>query len=87
MKLSKKNILTIRLGSVLKQETEKLLREMDPPPSQAITLFHTQINLQNGLPFQTSLLTTKTTFDGRHENHRNTKTFINIDTLFKDLET
>ncbi len=86
--MSKSAILTIRIDPALKQETEKILRDMGLTPSLAITLFYTQINLQHELPFQIDLPNNET-FKAIDDikNHRNTKTFNDVNELRKDLET
>jgi DNA-damage-inducible protein J len=85
--MSKSAILNIRIDPALKQETEKLLRQLGLTPSQAITLFYTQINLQHELPFQTDLPNEESlqAIDDL-VNHRNTWTCKNVDALRKDLE-
>ena len=80
--------LTIRLDPTLKQQTEKLLRDMGLTPSQAITLFYKQVSLQHGLPFQVSLPNDETlqAIDDL-KNRRNVKTFSSVSDLAADLES
>ena len=84
--MPKTTTLTIRLDPTLKQETEKLFHDMGLTPSQAITLFYTQVNLQHALPFEISLPNEETlqAMDDL-KNRRNTKTFKSVADLAADL--
>jgi len=88
IEMPKTATLTVRIDPALKQETEKLLRDMGLTPSQAITLFYTQINLQHELPFPINL-PNEETLQAMYDikRHRNTKTFIDVNELRKDMET
>jgi len=85
--MPKTTTLTIRLDPTLKQQTEKLFHDMGLTPSQAITLFYTQVSLQHALPFQISLPNDATiqAIDDL-EHRRNTKSFNSVDEALKKLD-
>jgi len=85
--MSKIVTLVIQIDSALKQEAERLLRNMGLTSSQAITLFYEQIIFQQAMPFQTSL-PNKETLQAMNdlEKRRDIKTFNDVDALLKDLQ-
>ena len=44
--------ISSRIDADLKSEAEAILEELGVKPSQAITMFYTQIKRQRGLPFE-----------------------------------
>ncbi len=85
--MSKTVPFTIQIDPMLKQQTEKIFQDMGLTPSQAITLFYTQVSLQHALPFQISLPNDATLLALDDLEHgRNTKTFNDVDELLKDLQ-
>ena len=53
--MTKSSIISARIDSDLKKDTEQILRQLGLTPSQAITLFYRQVTLFEGLPFSVSL--------------------------------
>ncbi len=90
-KMSKTATLTVRLDPVLKKQTEKVLSEMGLTPSQAITLFYYQVKNQRALPFEIKLPSqpNEETLQAMDDlkQHRNTKTFKDVESLIADLES
>ena len=53
--MSKSGYIRARVETELKEDVESLLATIGLSPSQAITLFYTQIKLNRGLPFAVKL--------------------------------
>jgi len=85
--MSKKATISARIDPELKREAEKVFEALGLNPSQAITLFYTQVELTHGLPFPIRIPNkeTRKALD-EAENRRNLKQFNSLDDLYKDLD-
>lgn len=63
--MSKTATVRARIEPSLKDEAERVFRELGLSATQAITLFYHQVNLLNGLPFDAAIPneTTRKTFE------------------------
>ena len=53
--MSKTEMIRARVEPELKQAAESVLKELGLTPTEAITLFYTQVTLRHGLPFAVEL--------------------------------
>jgi len=85
--MAKSSVISARIDSDLKQDTENILRELGLTPSQAITLFYRQITLFSGLPFPVSLPNEKTK-RALHEAKKRYRlgTYETVEDLLTDLQ-
>ena len=58
--MPKSSVITARIDTSLKQDTEQILQALGLTPSQAITLFYRQVTLHQGLPFPVNLPNART---------------------------
>ncbi len=58
--MSKTAMVRARIEPELKEETEKIFRELGLSVTQAITLFYKQVQTRNGLPFNVVIPTSNT---------------------------
>jgi DNA-damage-inducible protein J len=49
--MNKSAYISVRIRPEVKTETEKILQSLGVTPTEAITMFYSQINLRRGLPF------------------------------------
>ena len=49
--MNKSAYVSVRIRPEVKTETEKILQSLGVTPTEAITMFYTQINMRRGLPF------------------------------------
>jgi DNA-damage-inducible protein J len=49
--MNKTSTITVRLDPQVKQNAETVLKKLGLTTSQAVTLFFTQVSLNNGIPF------------------------------------
>jgi DNA-damage-inducible protein J len=49
--MNKSAIVSVRIRPEVKTETEKILQSLGVTPTEAITMFYSQIILRRGLPF------------------------------------
>lgn len=49
--MNKSAYVSVRIRPEVKTETEKILQSLGVTPTEAITMFYSQINLRRGLPF------------------------------------
>lgn len=49
--MNKSAYVSVRIRPEVKTETEKILLSLGITPTEAITMFYSQINLRRGLPF------------------------------------
>ena len=84
--MNKTDTVSIRMEPVLKDGSEKILKELGLTASQAITLFYKQVLLQKGLPFKVMLpnATTQKAIEDATLG-RDLATYDTADELFKDL--
>ena len=80
--------LQVRMPEELKKEANDILSTLGLTASEAVNIFYSQIVLNNGIPFEIKL-PNKETREAIEEarSERNTKTFKNVDDLFKDLNS
>ena len=58
--MSKSAMVRARMEPELKEHAERVFRELGLSVTQAITLFYRQVEMQNGLPFNVVIPTSKT---------------------------
>ena len=84
--MAKNSIISARIDAGLKQDTEQILHELGLTPSQAITLFYSQIRLYSGLPFPVNLPNARTRKALQEAKARyRLGTYQSVDELFTDL--
>jgi DNA-damage-inducible protein J len=84
--MAKTAVITARIDPVLKQRTEKVLKELGLTPSQAVTLFYKQVTLYKGLPFPVNIPNAKTRQAiADAQEGRGLTAFDTPDKLFEDL--
>ena len=84
--MGKTATLSVRIEPALKRDAEEILRNLNLPASQAVTLFYKQLVLQKGLPFEVKLpneLTRQALEDA--VNGLDLKSYSSVDELFEDL--
>jgi DNA-damage-inducible protein J len=85
--MAKTSTVSARVDPELKENVERVFKELGLTSAQAITLFYHQVELQRGLPFSVKLPnpnsdTVKAIEDAKRS--RNLETFNDAETLFKD---
>jgi len=86
MQNMKTSTISARIDPNLKQEAERVFRELGLTSSQAITLFYKQVELQQGLPFVVKIpndVTMQALEDARTRS--NLENFNTVEDLFDDL--
>ncbi len=86
--MPKTSTVSVRVDPKLKENAERVFKELGLTSAQAITLFYRQVELHQGLPFSVKLPKPNTETAQAIEdakNHRNLETFNDTDELFKDL--
>jgi DNA-damage-inducible protein J len=78
--------VTVRLDPKVKKNAQKVLEKLGITTSQAVTMYFNQISEEQGLPFRPHIPNAET-LQAMDDvaNHRNIKTFDNLEDLFKDL--
>ena len=82
----KTSTISARIDPELKNEAERVFRELGLTSSQAITLFYKQVELQQGLPFIVRIpndLTMEALEDAR--SRKNMERINSVEDLFDDL--
>ena len=82
----KTSTISARIDPSLKENTERIFKELGLTSSQAITLFYKQVELQQGLPFVVRIpndATIRALEDAKTRN--NLETFDTAENLFDDL--
>ena len=82
----KTSTISARIDPSLKQQTERIFKELGLTSSQAITLFYKQVELHRGLPFVVRIpndATIQALDDARTRNKL--ETFDTAENLFGDL--
>lgn len=82
--MSKSGYIRARVEVDLKEDVEDLLANIGLSPSQAITLFYTQIKLNRGLPFSVKL-PNETTIKALEERTTGLPRYKNSKEMFKNL--
>jgi DNA-damage-inducible protein J len=85
--MAKGAIINARVETGLKQKVDKIFHVLGLSPTEAITLFYKQIELNKGLPFEVKVpnqLTKKTIQDSAAG--KNTKRFKSTKELYADLD-
>ncbi len=84
--MNKTAVISARLDPTLKRNVEQILRDLGLTPTQAITMFYKQVELQHGLPFSVRIPnedTQRALEDARLR--QNLAGFNTLDDLFEDL--
>ena len=86
--MAKTAIIRARTEPTIKAKAERIFLKLGMTSTEAITLFHTQVGLHEGLPFPVTIpnATTRRTFE-ESDRGEDIKTFRNIDEMFKDLDS
>ncbi len=82
----KTSTISARIDPSLKQQTERIFKELGLTSSQAITLFYKQVELHRGLPFVVRIpndATIQALDDAKARN--NLESFDTAENLFDDL--
>lgn len=85
--MSKTAMIRARMNENLKADVEKIFKKLGLSTTAAITLYYSQIKLNNGIPFQIKIpnkITAKT-FNETDKN-ANLNEVKNVDDLFKELQ-
>jgi DNA-damage-inducible protein J len=84
--MAKTETVRARLEPELKERAESVFRRLGLNASQAITLFYTQVELRDGLPFDVAIptSTTRRTFE-RTDKGRDVTVCKDADELFAKL--
>ena len=85
--MAKTAVISARIDSELKYNTEQIFEQLGLTISQPITLFFQQVELQRGLPFALKIPneTTREALEDA-QARRNLVSFNTLDELFEDLE-
>ncbi|MBL4745908.1 MAG: type II toxin-antitoxin system RelB/DinJ family antitoxin [Flavobacteriaceae bacterium] len=78
--------ISSRIDRDLKDESEAILAELGIKPSQAISMFYTQIVRQRGLPLELKI-PNEETVSAMQEVMDDTRTFDSVDDLMADLHS
>jgi len=78
--------ISSRIDSDLKTKSEAILAQLGIKPSQAITMFYTQILEHRGIPFETKIPNDET-IAALNEDLTNAPRFATIDDLMADLNS
>lgn len=84
---NKSAVIAARIDPEIKDNAERVFKELGLTASQAITLFYKQVDIQHGLPFEVRIpnkATLKAIADA--ETGNNVQSFNNVKDLFDDLE-
>ncbi|MFA4837282.1 MAG: type II toxin-antitoxin system RelB/DinJ family antitoxin [Dehalococcoidia bacterium] len=84
---NKSAVISARIDPEIKNNAERVFKELGLTTSQAITLFYKQVDIQHGLPFEVKIpnkATLKAMDDA--ETRNNLQSFNNVEDLFDDLE-
>jgi DNA-damage-inducible protein J len=83
--------ISSRIDADLKTEAEAILEELGVKPSQAITMFYTQIKRQRGLPLDLKIPNAETIAAIEEvkdpKRRKNLKSFSNVKELMDDLKS
>lgn len=84
--MNKTAVVTARIEPGLKENAERVFKQLGLTTTQAITLFLRQVELQQGLPFDLKVpnATTRDTLQ-EAQTRQNLTTYADADALFADL--
>jgi DNA-damage-inducible protein J len=87
--MPKTSTVFVRVDPKLKENVDRVFKELGLTSAQTITLFYRQVELRQGLPFSVRLPnpnvdTVRAIEDAK--NRRNLETFNDTDALFEDLD-
>ena len=77
--------ISSRINAKLKDEADAILAQIGIKPSQAITMFYTQIVRQRGIPFELKI-PNKETLTALNEDVTKAKRYTDLDAMFDDLD-
>ena len=78
--------ISSRIDAELKNKADSILAKIGIKPSQAITMFYTQIVKQRGIPFELKV-PNEATIQALEEDVSNNKAFSSVKALMADLES
>lgn len=78
--------ISSRIDRDLKTKSEAILAELGIRPSQAITMFYTQIIRQRGLPLELKIPNDET-IAAMNEDLSNAKRYNSVQALFDDMDS
>jgi len=84
--MNKSAAISAKVDFTLKRKAERIFKQLGITPTEAITIFYKQVELQHGLPFRVEIPTAETRRaleDTRQRRHL--KTFESVDDLLEDL--
>ena len=77
--------ISSRIDAELKNKVDSILAQIGIKPSQAITMFYTQIVRQRGIPFELKV-PNEETVQALTEDITKAKRYTNLDVMFADLD-
>lgn len=86
--MAKEAKLSVRLDSELKDDVEKILKNLGISASEAVSLFFAQIRLRKGLPFEVKI-PNQETIQALRQTQRNKdklKTYQPPEELFEEMD-
>ena len=78
--------ISSRIDAKLKDEADSILAQIGIKPSQAITMFYTQIVRQRGIPFELKI-PNEETLQALNEDVSNHKAYDSVEALMADLDS
>ena len=84
--MRKDAVFSSRIDSHLKAEGDAILNSLGIKPSQALTMFYTQVVSHRGLPFDLKI-PNEETIKALNEDISTAKRYTNLDKMFLDLES
>ena len=85
-KMKKDAVFSSRIDSYLKAEGDAILSSLGIKPSQALTMFYTQVVNHKGLPFDVKI-PNEETIKALNEDISRSKRYTDLDKMFLDLES
>jgi len=85
--MAKTAVIQTRVDPEIKQHAQMILKKLNISMSEAISMYLSQITLQNGIPFEIKIpndITVKTFMDV--ENGKELHTVGSVDDLFQELD-
>lgn len=86
--MAKTSTIQTRVDPVIKNNAQIILKKLNISMSEAISMYLSQITLQNGIPFEIKIpneVTAKALKDA--ENGKNVHNVDSVDKLFQELNT
>ena len=78
--------ISSRIDAELKNKADSILAQIGIKPSQAITMFYTQIVRQRGIPFELKV-PNEETIQALNEDVSKNKAYNSVDALMVDLDS